>query len=50
MTDELECNSCNSKIPWHDMVFHDEKWTICKSCAMEEGIDNLLQEFEADSK
>ena len=39
------CNSCKTEIAFDWIVYEDEKYIICKYCAQEEGIDNLLEEF-----
>ena len=50
MTPELLCSSCKNSIFWNEMEYQDEEFTICRLCAVEEGIDNLLQQLKDEKE
>jgi len=40
-----KCDSCGDLIPEYESVYSDEKFNVCESCVIEEGMENIFEQL-----
>ena len=40
------CSSGNNEMPEHEKTYSDYEFTVCESCVIEEGLDNIFRDLK----